>query len=359
MDFKKELKAIEADVAGKEELDEGDVERVINAFVSKKAKDPTDQDLIQYFEDKSYTHIDVPINKDSIHDNEDAFFQSLERALFLQFRKDKQSEHYFKQAKIAKGRLKSSFINKEFTFAEKLTGQKLKQKLVSDYFTGLAEMTWEKSEDEAISMVGNILFIAADLNDQKRRLVALSKCQYALHELSTIDHADLALKLGRYLAKETSRIRYLALATWCHYRNGNILIQKRDLAAAKDEFEKALNIALETDYEYAEAAVCERLGIIYRKLDQYGMATDYCERALSCINKRKIKRLWAWQTQVRSLIGLGNICYHKAKQSRPPKKSDIEKAENHFKQAIELAEQINDVSNARIARADLKVVQKT
>ena len=147
----------------------------------------------------------------------------------------------------------------------------------------------------------------------------------------------------------------MCLKVWCHFHCGNVLIENKNIPDdSRKEFAAALEIALASDNHFATMTMNERLGLVAARDNMPATAFSYYDRAASLGQNRGIQRLWAWQCEVRFLIGIGNIYLAKAEKASGAAKAEAcKQGQDYYNRAIEMASLIGYVDNKRVAQRNL------
>ncbi len=362
----KKLKALESELGESHAYEEKKAEAasiVQNYFQENKGKVPSDSDIEEYFLSKYYLHIDTELPKyhkietNTICELEESFYELINRAVYLKFKmQTNEANSYFSDANIISNSLDNTFINAHYEFARSLEGDNLKMKLKTDNCYELVNRTLENNKNEGISLIGSGLSLAEQLNDEKRKFDFLSKCHYVLYEIE--NYPNVAMSLGKYLVFKVNN--YDTIQGWTHFHNGNIWIDFKNPISAKEEFELAFELAHKTKSHYAIMVLSERLALVYRRLQILNLAEHYYEESLRIGETEDIKPILVLKNRVRCLIGMGNIQLDLArKQSGAEKERKCNKAEIKYKQALEIANQVNYTANKAIALSCLGSLYRT
>lgn len=324
-------------------------------FLSQKTPAPNDEELVCHYLRKPYFSLQVdvsPSQKDSArNDLEEAFYEWLDMALFARYRKQANDlKEFLAKAKDIKDNLTDPFIEAYYDFINQLNDAQVVVKLQLEMCYELINKDLEKDKETGIKRIGTALSLSDALHDPKRTLDLLYKCQYVLYESEDFQHTSLSL--GRYILAEA--VNYETVKIWAHFHNGNILLdlEKNDLA--KKEYDEAIQLAEKKQLGYAIMTMNERLGLVHRKMGQHEQAKNCYEKSLQSVKAEFVKPWLVLKNRVRCLIGLGLIELETAgKQSGLDRKRLCRWAENHFRQAADLAERINYSANEAVALSNL------
>ncbi len=334
-------------------------EKVREYFLAKKGADPTDTAMEHHFIQKAFakTNLDTAaLASYSKSYLEEAFYELINLALFSRFRQktDDANSNFSKANQIA-AYLNNPFITAHYDFALVLDGEPLKKKLKAERCYELVNQTLASDKDMGVELIGTGLFLAIDIQDEKRRLDFLSKSQYVLYELESLQH--VAMSLGLYLLANTTG--YETLTGWTKFHNGNIWLDFENYLSARDEFESALDWALDSGFPYAVMTLYERLALANARLKKPNLAEKYYHDSRQAAASTEIKPELVMKNEVRCLIGLGNLNYQKAVgQSGNDKEKQCRAADLLFKQALNLTNQINYASNRKVALTNLSELYK-
>ncbi|NIR47891.1 hypothetical protein GWO43_05510 [candidate division KSB1 bacterium] len=331
-------------------------------FLERKGRDPTDDEMNEHFLQKWHSKIAVDLSNRpisdlySVNDLEESFFDLISHALYSRFKQDSDvSNSHFSKAKKIANILNNSFITNQYDYAIKLDSAALKKKLKTDRCYELVNQTVANDRNRGIALIGTGLSLADSNNDTKRLLDLHAKCQYVLYEIENCPH--VAMSLGKYLLSESPN--YHALAGWTHFHNGNIWLDLENPQAAKEEFEGGIEWAIQAGFPYAQMTLYERLGLACKNLNKLNLAQQHYEDSLTIGATEEIKPWLVSKNEVRCYIGLGLIQYETAlNPSGSGQDATSQLAEDYFKRALEIANQVNYVANQAAALSSLGDLQR-
>ncbi len=330
-------------------------ELVEDYFTEKGGAEPTDAEMNAHFLQRHYFKVNIDPADDTLSTNEleEAFYELISSALFSRF-KDKSveaNEFFARAAKIAT-RLNDAFLSKQHTFAKGLAGENLKKKLKAERCYELVNQTLAANKDKGVELTGAGLALADAINDERRVLDFLSKCLYVLYEFE--NSKRVAMSLGHYLLSKTDG--YATLKNWTRFHIGNIRMDFQEYQGAKDEYEQALDWALQTGFPYATMTMYERLALASLRLNKFSLAEQYYDDSLLTGQTQGIDPEMALKNEIRCLIGLGNIQYKQATGNEKNAKCKL--ADDLFKQALQRTNQVNYPTNKKVALMNLSELYK-
>lgn len=334
--------------------------KVKDYFVkAKKGTEPSDTEMLQHFIQKFFakTGFDTT-NLAGYTKNylEEAFYELTSLALFSRFKqKTDDANLYFAKANAIATHTKKQFMLDYHNFAIVLDAEPLKKKLKLERCYELVNQTIAIDKDAGEKLIGTGLVLAMDIGDEKRRLDFLSKAQYVLYELESLSHA--AMSLGHDILASAGG--YDTLKAWTQFHMGNIWLDFKNYASARDEFEAGLDWALDAGFPYAVMTFYERLALTSLRLNKPGLAEKYYAESRVASKSPEIKPELVIKNEIRCLIGLGNLCFRKAEgQSGDEKESACNTADQHFRQALHLTSQVNYAANKKVSLINLSELCK-
>ncbi len=333
--------------------------KVRDYFMAKKGADASDTEMLHHFIQKffSKTSIDTS-NLASYTKNyrEEAFYELISLALFSRFKQNTDDANtYFAKANQIATYSKSQFMINYHNFAIVLDAEPLKKKLKLERCYELVNQTLANDKELGEELIGNGLALAIEIGDEKRRLDFLSKSQYVLYELESLQH--VAMSLGYYLLANTTG--YDALTAWTKFHNANISLDFKNYQIARDEFEQALDWALDTAFPYAVMTLYERLALASMRLNKPSLAEKFYQESRAYAKSPEIQPELVVKNEIRCLIGLGNLRFRKAEsQSGDEKENSCSTADQHFRQALHLTSQVSYVANKKVSLNNLSELYK-
>jgi tetratricopeptide (TPR) repeat protein len=324
-------------------------------FTENGGAEPTDPEMNAHFLQRHYAKIDIDPADDTLSSNtlEEAFYEFISIALFSRFKsKTVEANEFFTRAAEIATRLNNTFVSDQHTFAKGLAGENLKKKLKAERCYELVNQTLAINKDDGVKLIGAGLALADAINDERRILDFLSKCIYVLYEFETFKH--VAMSLGHYLLSKTGS--YATLKNWTRFHIGNIWIDLQKYQSAKDEYEQALDWALQTGFPYATMTMYERLALACFRLNKFSLAEQFYDDSLLMGQTEPIDPEMVLKNEIRCLIGLGNIQYKQAIGSEKNTKCKL--ADDFFKQALQRANRVNYPANKKVTLMNLSELYK-
>ncbi|MFQ5603817.1 MAG: hypothetical protein ACE5HS_11160 [bacterium] len=318
---------------------------------------PTDADIDEHFLTKCYFHGPPELAQNGIvhcqlsNDLVEYFFELLDKSLFAKLQNDLNSANaHFAEAKKLADTVNDAYLISEYEQAYQLKKETLKKKLQIQLCYEYVNRTLERDKNQGHELISAGLALAEEIKDKKRILDFLCKCHYVLYELE--NYPRVALNLGDFIISEASP--YEPHTLWSYFHNGNIFLDFKQFDAAKTAFEQALEIALKTNFHYAVMTLFERLALTYFKLGHPNIALNFYHESLNHSKNLKIRHHLNMKNEVRCLIGIGNIHAEAAKNQKGAEKNTVcAIAEDHYKTALDIANQINYAANKAAALSSL------
>ncbi len=337
---------------------------VKSAFLGDKGPEPGDDDLVQHFLLRSYAKIDIDITdaENSRNDLEEAFYEHTGLALYQRYAgQTAEADALFTEAEELADLLADSFVSTQYTYLSGLTGTNLSKKLMCERSYETVNQLLASDPIEAVARIGTGLSLAGDVQDTKRELDLLGKCQYVLYESLQEKFPHVGLSLGRYL--QTQAPEYEIARLWSSFHTGNIYIDLGNAAgdsqaaqsyfqSARNSYDVALDLALKHGFSYAIMTMYERLGVANKRLKNYNLAMQNYNDSLVMAESPDIKPWLTTKNRVRCLIGLGNVAF--ASAAAPDEEADYLAADEYYRQARQLANQVNYRVNEKIALLSLE-----
>lgn len=333
--------------------------KVREYFIAKKAAEPGDAEVQYHFIQKLYskTNLDTAnLGQYTKNYLEEAFYELISLALFSRLKQNTaESNDHFAKANLIAGYLKNQFMIDHYNFAIVLDADPLKKKLKLERCYELVNQTLANDKDDGVGLIGAGLALAIEIGDEKRRLDLLSKCQYVLYELESLQHVGMSL--GYYLLDNLSA--YETLLNWTKFHMGNIWLDFKKPTEAREQFESALDWALDTGFAYAVMTLYERMALASMRLNKPNLAEKFYQESRNYAKPDQIRPDLIMKNEIRCLIGLGNICFRKAEsQTGNEKENFCRTADQHFRQALELTNQVSYRTNKRVALTNLSELYK-
>jgi tetratricopeptide (TPR) repeat protein len=176
-----------------------------------------------------------------------------------------------------------------------------------------------------------------------------------LYELESLQHD--AMSLGHYILSSAGG--YETLKAWTKFHIGNIWLDFENPPNARDQFEEAMDWALNTGFPYAVMTFYERLALANMRLGKLSLAEKYYEESQKQAKENDIKPELVMKNDIRCKIGLGNLRYRKAESELgDPKESACQAADQYFKQALTLIAQTNYPANRKVSLVNLSELYK-
>ena len=356
------LQALESDLSQSlqyENTKDEAATKVTEYFIAQKGVEPSDTQMLHHFLQKFYSKTGIDTSNLSSYSKnflKEAFYESISAGLFARYRQQTvDANSAFAKANLIATHLNKAFMTDYFGFAVALDADPLQKKLKAEKCYELTNQTLTGNKDQGVAMIGAGLDLAIEIGDEKRRLDFLSKCQYVLYEMESLQH--VAMSLGHYLLAGTAT--YETLRAWTQFHIGNIWLDFQNATAAKDEFEGAMDWALADGFDYAVMTLSERLGLANMRLGKLSLAEKNYEDSRTRAKSDQIKPEQAMKNEVRCLIGLGNLYYRKAEtQSGDQRDTTCIDADQIFKQAVNLTNQVTYPTNKRVAFVNLSELYK-
>lgn len=347
---------------------------------TKILTEPPEDHIKAHFLSKHYFYSDNILDEGDLsdHELEEMFFELTDRALFASYQgKVQLVEQYFATAKIITEELNDGFLKAQLTTLQEIAKDKdkLKKKLICDSGYEQINKMFAKSADKAKKNIGLTRSFASEIKDTKRELDVSIKTLYLLYSSDEEILWPIGIALSREIRKNAKAAGYETNLIWALFHEGNINIslgnkqRKADqpdadkargyFLEAKNCFEAALELSIKKGFDYATMTMQERLGLVNNRLGMFNIACSNYNESLNIGEFGEIKRDWVvLKNKVRCLIGLGISDFDSACKGQQDKEKGLCKAEIYFKEARELACQINYHYNERDALIQLSDIYR-
>jgi len=353
---------------------------LIKSLLETKAlTEPPEEHLKAHFLSKHYFYSDNILDEGelSAHDMEEMFFELTDRALFASYRGDTElAEQHFESAGIIADELNDGFLNDQLSSLQAIVKNKasLKKKLICDSCYEQVNKMLARNVDEAHRLIALTRAFAIAIKDRKRELDVLIKTLYLVYASDDEALFPAGILLSRYIQQQEPE--YETSTIWALFHEGNINISlgnnqrtaaqpnnekaRQFFLEAKNCFEKALELAIKKQFDYATMTMYERLGLTHNRLELFNLARANFNESLNIGKFGVIRKDWLiLKNKVRCLIGLGNVHLDCGRLNGEDKEMQLSDAESYFKDALELAQQINYIGNVSIALRSLVEVCET